>query len=96
MSKMTGGEFATQRATERAEQVAKLLAPVEERRRQLEGRQAHIATEVARLQALPHPSVANTATMAELELEAQTLRNTVELKLNEDEATARNAVARLT
>jgi hypothetical protein len=93
---MTVSEFAAQKASERAEQIAKLLAPVEERRRQLEGRQAHIATEVARLQVLPHPSVANTAQLAELELEAQTLRNTVEVTLNADEANARNAVARLT
>jgi hypothetical protein len=94
MSRMTWAEYAEQRATERAEQVAKLLAPFEKRRAQLEGRQAHIQGELERLQRLPNPSDKITAQIAELAREGQTLRQ-VEAKLNEDEATARNTVARL-
>jgi uncharacterized protein YciW len=97
MSRMTEQEFEAEKAAQRAELIRGMLGEFEERRAQLERRQAHIENELERLRALQLSSggsVSITDQIAELEGEWRTCRQ-IEARLEEEHGVAKKAVANL-
>ena len=91
MSQLTQTEMAAQQAAERAAYIAAMMAPLQERRAKLEGRQAHIENELEKLRADPKSSAAK---IAELDREWMTTRRE-EARLNEEEGVAKSSAASL-
>jgi len=97
MSRMTEQEFAAEKAAQREDLIRGMLAPFEERRAQLERRQAHIENELERVRSLQlsgGASVSIDAQIAELEGEWRSCRQ-IEARLEEEEGVAKKAVANL-